>query len=280
MAGVFVSYRLVDQSLGAAGIHAAIVSRFGARNVFRDSVSLDAEPEYRAGVWEAFVEADVLVVVMGPRWLSLTDQDDTRLIDRPRDGVRREIAWALRHELDIVPVLLRDTPEHAVPPTPDRLPPDIRGLAAIQAFEFSQRRFPEDVERLVRLLVGVVPGLAPPAPPAKVGRGQQPPVAGVPGAELPYQGYMALVDAVGAVPTMLNDDTRSAVVGRLEPDISRAVRHFPARRAHVMSIVRTCLDHDGGLAGLLAVLRDIEGDSMAWRRLAAVASRYVPGWEV
>jgi Effector-associated domain 2 len=277
MAGVFVNYRSIDQPLGAAGIHSALASRFGLDNVFHDCVLPDVGIEGRVGVWDALATADVLVVVMGPRWLTIADDDGIRLVDRARDWVRREIAWALERRLDIVPVLLRDTPEHALAPTPDQLPADIRGFGALPALEFSQRRFPEDVERLVRTLVEVAPALTP----AKPARGPKPQVPAPEQVhqDLPYQAYMALVDAVGAVPTMLNEDTRSLVVLRLRPTISGAIRHFPARRAHVMSIVRTCLDHDGGLADLLTVVRDIEGDSLAWKRLAEVADRHVPGWD-
>jgi hypothetical protein len=267
MAGVFVNYRSIDQPLGAAGIHSALASRFGLENVFRDCVSLDAGVDYRSGIWEALDAAAVLVVVMGPRWLSLRDESGSRLIDRERDWVRREIARALGRDLYIVPVLLRDTPEHAVAPKPEDLPEDIRELAMRQSFEFSQRRYAEDVERLVALIMRHVPGLAPDRP-------QKTQVAD-PG----YQAYKAIVDVLAAVPTLENEDTRAMVVSRLRPGISGNVRHFPARRAHVMSIVRTCQDYDGGMAELLTVVHDMEGDSLPWLRVAEVAARYFPGWD-
>jgi hypothetical protein len=46
----------------------------------------------------------VLLVVIGPHWLTLTDEAGQRRIDDPRDWLHREIAEALHHRLRIIPI--------------------------------------------------------------------------------------------------------------------------------------------------------------------------------
>src|ERR1044071_5872454 len=99
MGGVFINYRVVDNPLGAAGIHEGLATRFGKTNVFRDCVSLEEGEEYPAAIRAALAESDVLVSIIGPQWLTLRAPDGTRLLDRDNDWVRRELAMA--HEQGI-----------------------------------------------------------------------------------------------------------------------------------------------------------------------------------
>ena len=165
--GVFINYRVVDAAVGAGLIYYALAGRFGADRIFRDCETMRPGDQYPEVMRRALREADVLVVVMGPEWLTLRDDEDTRLIDRERDWVRWEIAEALRLKKEIVPVILENIPtRHAdVPPSgrvprPDELPEDIKGLALKQAISVNQRRLSEDVGRLLDRLVSLVPALA------------------------------------------------------------------------------------------------------------------------
>lgn len=116
---------------------------------------------YPEKIRKAVVSADVLVAVIGPKWLSLTDPDTgKRLIDREDDWVRREIAWALEWGIPVVPVLLKDTPENAGRLHRDQLPECLQPLAAIQVAEISQRRLKADLDALAVALVARAPALA------------------------------------------------------------------------------------------------------------------------
>jgi hypothetical protein len=160
MGGVFISYRVVDQSLGAAAIHAVLADRFGAEQVFRDCVSMRAGEHYPTELRKALAGADVLVAVIGPHWWDLADpRTGRRQVEQADDWVRRELAWAFQRGIPVVPVLLKDTPADAPRLRRCDLPEEIRQLADLQALDISQRRFGEDVDRLAARLVQLVPGL-------------------------------------------------------------------------------------------------------------------------
>lgn len=162
MAGVFVNYRANDNPYAAAGITKVLADQFGEDLVFRDAVSMKPGVRYPDAIRKALHEAEVLVAVVGPRWM----QDDPAT-GKPRlanedDWVRMEIAYALSHGIQVVQVLLMDTPEDAQPPLHAELPDDIRGFASIQAARISQRRFHQDMAELVERLVQLVPSLVVP----------------------------------------------------------------------------------------------------------------------
>jgi len=158
MTGVFINYRTADQPLGAAAIHDYLARRFGSEQVFRDCVSMGAGADYPDEIRAALEQADVLVAIVGPKWLSARD-GGARLIDRTGDWVRFEIRRALQRGIPVLPVLLKDTPADAEPLEAADLPSDINRIAHKQAFEFSHFRFRVDMDRLTERLAELVPAL-------------------------------------------------------------------------------------------------------------------------
>jgi hypothetical protein len=74
-----------------------------------------------------------------------------------------------------------------------------------------------------------------------------------------------LVDTLLKVPSIRDEPSRRTVLSRMRPAIADAVPHHQRARLHVFELVRTCLDFEGGLADLLRVLRELEGDSIPIR---------------
>jgi hypothetical protein len=255
MGGVFINYRSVDNPLAAASIYEWLALKFGSHRVFRDCVSLDSGTHYPSSIRSALENAQVLLAVIGPQWLALRDPETReRLIDRPQDWVRREIATAFDREIVILPVLLKDTPENAYLPAPDDLPKEIRGLAMIQALEISQRRLGADLAHLARTLGRLHPALLSATPTAQ-------------------DVFYALVAALEAVPCLHHEDTRNLVVSQLRPAIAGNVRYSPQRRIHAMNIIRTCLDYEGGLTELIATIIAFEGETVPLRQLVSIAGQ-------
>lgn len=172
MADIFVNYRTLDAGHGAAATHELLSDRFGADRVFRDCVSMLPGQDYPDAIREQLESARVLLVLIGPDWFARTGGRfrRRRLVDDPRDWVRREIRRALERGIPVVPVLF----DGVSPPTAEELPGDIAGLAHCQAASVAHRTLGADVRRLADLIVRLVPELllpdlfeAPPALPAE-----------------------------------------------------------------------------------------------------------------
>jgi hypothetical protein len=106
-----------------------------------------------------------MLVVIGPRWLSITDKDGRRRLDQPGDWIRTEVARALARQVRLIPVLLEDTPL----PEAALLPEDLRALVRRQSLPLSDARWRGDLQRLVETLERI-PGLERvPSPPPTPG---------------------------------------------------------------------------------------------------------------
>jgi hypothetical protein len=90
----------------------------------------------------------VLLALIGNEWLTVTDADGRRRLDRPDDFVRLEIETALTRNIRVIPILIDD----ASMPRADQLPSSLAGLVRRQALELSPNRFDYDTSRLLKVL--------------------------------------------------------------------------------------------------------------------------------
>jgi len=153
---VFVSYRTEDAAHVAAALHERLVAAFGSEQVFRDVRSMGPGERYPSIIRSALRRADVVVAVIGPRWLAARECGK-RLVDRERDWVRWEITTAVELGIPIVPVLVDDTP------LPDAavLPGQMAELTRFQVARVRHTDQGPDLDRLAAALVQRVPALAP-----------------------------------------------------------------------------------------------------------------------
>src|SRR6516164_3535051 len=116
---IFVSYRRQDTAASAVGIGQYLEKEFGNKNVYID-VETHAGAKYASAIEKRLAECRVLLVLIGPHWLKL---------QKPNDWVQREIAYALKQDITVIPVLIDGTelPDHEL------LPDDIKGLVEHQA---------------------------------------------------------------------------------------------------------------------------------------------------
>lgn len=141
---IFISYRREDTGGEAGHLADALRSRYGS-NVFIDVDSISPGVDFEERITNALSLCRVAFILIGHRWLTEGLPDGTRRLCDERDYVRKEIALALeRPDLAVVPVLV----EGATMPGQDELPPDIAGLARLNAFELSNKRWKSDVREL------------------------------------------------------------------------------------------------------------------------------------
>jgi hypothetical protein len=251
MRSVFINYRSVDHPLAAASIYHWLAGRFGEHRVFRDCVSLEAGAHYPTGIRSALENAAVLIAVIGPRWLTLTDPETgVRLIDRQEDWVRQEIATAFRRDIKVLPVLLKDTPENAHHPTVAELPDDIRGLATIQALSISQRTLGPDLDRLAAALARMYPAFASVTPLRVVTRD----------ADEPLRIQRDFVETLARSPSLRDDSSREMIVANLGRQVGAelSLRRQTTARMNIMELVRVCAGLPGGLELLTDQLRFVD----------------------
>jgi effector-associated domain 2 (EAD2)-containing protein len=87
------------------------------------------------------------------------------------------------------------------------------------------------------------------------------------------QRFFQVIDALEQIACMRHEHTRAEVVEALS--FSGMIRYHPGRRAHIMSILRSCTDFDDGVLQLAKVIVDYEsnGSEPLRRLLSLLASR-------
>jgi cellulose biosynthesis protein BcsQ len=142
---IYISYRREDTSGFAGLLYDALSSRFGPERVFTDVATLSPGVDFVELVESRVRRSSVVLVLVGPRWLSATDASGRRRIDDPEDFLRGEVAAALEGGGRVIPVLV----EGATMPARSELPPELEGLARRQALELNPERLAYDLQRLI-----------------------------------------------------------------------------------------------------------------------------------
>ncbi len=145
MPGVFISYRREDSSGDAGRLFDIVSGRFGKKNTFMDLDTIQGGDDFSVVIEEKISVSDVLVAVIGSRWLTVTEENGMRRLDNPHDFVRLEIGRALQRGIRVIPVLVGG----AVMPRAEDLPDDLRTLSERQAVEVREAHFHQDAEQLI-----------------------------------------------------------------------------------------------------------------------------------
>jgi len=149
MAKAFINYRRSDAAQAAQALHAQLRERFGPTHVFLDVSAILPGARWPARLREALNDADVLLSVIGPRWLTAANQYGQRRLDDENDWVRSEIAFALVRQKPVIPLLVAGADE--LPP-PEALPGDLRGLLDHQALKLRDEKWDRDLDELIDVL--------------------------------------------------------------------------------------------------------------------------------
>lgn len=148
MKRIFISYRRHETSGYSRLIHEQLEKLQPDWAVFLDVEDIAAGSDWRQRLAERLDWADVVLVLIGREWLTLTDSGGRRRLDDPDDVTRWEIEQALRKRKHVIPVLLEDTAHLSE----DVLPEPLRALARKQAIELRHTHFDTDLEALIGLI--------------------------------------------------------------------------------------------------------------------------------
>jgi hypothetical protein len=145
---IFISYRRDDTDFPAGWLYERLAGHFGADQVFKDVDSIDPGEDFTEAIAGAVGSCDVLLALIGDRWLTIADEHGRRRLDDPNDLIRLEIEAALTRDIRVIPILVG----HAEMPSPEQLPDSMAALSRRHALELSPSRFSADLRKLLRVL--------------------------------------------------------------------------------------------------------------------------------
>ena len=142
---IFINYRREDSISIAGRLHDRLAQAFGRKNIFMDVDHIPAGVDFVAHLNSQVAACDLLLVVIGPKWLDAKDEAGQRRLHQPDDFVAIEIAAALSRDIRVIPVLV----DSARMPKASELPDRLKQLARRQAVELRQNQFGRDADALV-----------------------------------------------------------------------------------------------------------------------------------
>lgn len=148
MSGIFISYRREDSRSAAGRLTDFLERDFGTEEIFRDVETLEPGVDFEVAIRKALARCKLVLVLIGPRWLSVTDAQQRRRLDKEDDWVRLEIQIALQRNIPVIPVLV----DGATPPDAQDLPDALRPLARREAQELTDKRWDYDVGQLAAVI--------------------------------------------------------------------------------------------------------------------------------
>jgi hypothetical protein len=151
MPKIFISYRREDSRHAVGRLHGALKQHVKdpKRDIFIDIDNIPRGVDFVDHLDQQVAQCDVMLAVIGPHWLSVTDPNTgARRLDDPTDFVRIEVASALKRGIPVVPVVLDDTKI----PSAEFLPDDLRALSRRNGERLEHESFDADVTRLIRNL--------------------------------------------------------------------------------------------------------------------------------
>lgn len=148
MAKIAISYRRSDSQDITGRIFDRLAQQYGRDTVFRDIDSIKPGIDFRTQIAAALATTDVLLVVVGPRWLGRGKGVESRM-ESESDPVRVEVEMALKRNIPIIPVLVSGMKM----PDVGQLPDTLKDFVYRQAVQVDGGRdFDYHIDGLIRTL--------------------------------------------------------------------------------------------------------------------------------
>ena len=153
---IFLNYRREETSGHAGRLYDVLAARFGDDHVFMDIDRIEPGLDFADVISEAVESCDVLISLIGSRWLTTEDAKGRPRLENPEDFVRLELEAALGLNVRVIPALV----QNAQMPSSAELPETLRPFARRHAVELSDTRWTFDVGKLIATLERLETGLA------------------------------------------------------------------------------------------------------------------------
>src|SRR3954462_6666935 len=94
---IFISYRRGDSKEAVSWLYEKLQENLGPNILFMDRGSIEVGDSWEEQIADKLQEAEIVLVVIGPAWLTYgIDGFGRRLIDRDDDWVRKEVETGLQ----------------------------------------------------------------------------------------------------------------------------------------------------------------------------------------
>lgn len=91
---IFISYRQSDTQSEASRLKEDLEEVFGEENVFFDIETLEPGLNFADAIEKTIRQSKVVLVLIGPDWADVKDEEGNLRIFQENDWVRREVAMA------------------------------------------------------------------------------------------------------------------------------------------------------------------------------------------
>lgn len=148
---VFISYRRSDSTYLVGRIRDRLMNVFGDHSVFRDLDDIPAGVDFRTVLEAETHSCNVMLVIIGPQWVGITDQHGNRRLLDPTDYTRIEVETGLRRlrtdSILVIPVLVMN----ASMPVAEEIPESLHPLLFQNAISLrNDPDFNNDMRRLIQ----------------------------------------------------------------------------------------------------------------------------------
>jgi hypothetical protein len=144
---IFISYRRSDSADITGRIYDQLVIHYGWDSVFKDVDSIPYGVDFRNHIRHWIDHCQVVIVVIGPTWLSAADPGGNRRLEDPNDWVRLEIEMALEKQTPLIPLLVNNADLTRVKDLPNTL----QSLPFLNSAKIrSDPDFHNDISRLTK----------------------------------------------------------------------------------------------------------------------------------
>jgi TIR domain len=151
--GIFVCYRRDDTAPTAGRLVDKLAGKYKPDQIFQDVPGIEPGIDWQKEIEKRIAVTKVMLVIIGPRWLAVRNENGDLRLTLVDDWVRREIEAALACDIRMIPVLVGG----AKMPKEAELPPSIAALHKLQKFDLLDEHFTVQVQKLIDHLGDVVP---------------------------------------------------------------------------------------------------------------------------
>lgn len=149
---IFICYRRDDTAAVAGRIFDRLSQKFGKSAIFKDVDSIPLGVNFKHHLDSVVKQCDVVLVLVGEKWLDGTKGIEERRINKPRDFVRIEIESALRRDIPVIPLLIENTEM----PSEEDLPAELKEFAYRNGMSIRHDPyFHRDIDHLIESLESV-----------------------------------------------------------------------------------------------------------------------------